>query len=73
MTENPFEHDTQEDALIKKMYGIEPEMSLLSVNFATKENGYLNEHDQGAEEVKRWRKGFLEKTTRILKNLKTMY
>lgn len=51
MTENPFEHDTQEDALIKKMYGIEPEMSLLSVNFATKENGYLNEHDQRDEVV----------------------
>lgn len=33
------------------MYGIEPEMSLLSVNFATKENGYLNDHDQRDEVV----------------------
>ncbi|KYD09099.1 hypothetical protein MXL46_06005 [Heyndrickxia sporothermodurans] len=51
MAKNPFEHDKQEDALIKKMYGIEPEMSLLSVNFATKENGYLNDHDQRDEVV----------------------
>lgn len=51
MTLNPYEHDKQEEALIKKMYGIDPDMSLLSVNFATKENDYLNEHDSEDEEV----------------------
>ncbi|MGG1679430.1 hypothetical protein ACIFOT_27470 [Neobacillus sp. NRS-1170] len=30
----------------KGLYGIDPEMSLLSVNFATGENSYLNEHYQ---------------------------
>jgi hypothetical protein len=30
----------------KGLYGLEPEMSLLSVNFATTENPYLNEHYQ---------------------------
>lgn len=28
------------------LYGIDPEQSLLSVNFATTENPYLNEHYQ---------------------------
>jgi hypothetical protein len=28
------------------LYGLDPEMSLLSVNFATTENPYLNEHHQ---------------------------
>jgi hypothetical protein len=30
----------------KGFYGLDPEMSLLSVNFATTENPYLNEHYQ---------------------------
>lgn len=30
----------------KGLYGLDPEMSLLSVNFATTENAYLNEHYQ---------------------------
>jgi hypothetical protein len=30
----------------KGLYGLDPEMSLLSVNFATTENPYLNEHYQ---------------------------
>ncbi|WP_162987326.1 hypothetical protein [Metabacillus litoralis] len=31
---------------LKGYYGMDPEMSLLSVNFATTENPYLNEHYQ---------------------------
>jgi hypothetical protein len=31
---------------VKDLYGIEPESSLQSVNFATTENPYLNEHYQ---------------------------
>ena len=34
------------DQLEKGLYGLEPDMSLLSVNFATTENPYLNEHYQ---------------------------
>jgi hypothetical protein len=30
----------------KGLYGLDPEMSLLSVHFATTENSYLNEHYQ---------------------------
>jgi hypothetical protein len=30
----------------KGFYGLDPEMSLLSVHFATTENPYLNEHYQ---------------------------
>jgi hypothetical protein len=30
----------------KGLYGLDSEMSLLSVNFATTENPYLNEHHQ---------------------------
>lgn len=30
----------------KGLYGLDPEMSLLSVSFATTENPYLNEHFQ---------------------------
>jgi hypothetical protein len=30
----------------KGLYGLDPEMSLLSVSFATTENPYLNEHYQ---------------------------
>ncbi|MFB3168140.1 hypothetical protein P5G62_013565 [Neobacillus sp. 179-C4.2 HS] len=31
---------------LKGLYGLDPEMSLLSVSFATTENPYLNEHYQ---------------------------
>ena len=34
------------DPLLKGLNGLEPEMSLLSVNFATTENPLLNEHYQ---------------------------
>lgn len=34
------------DKEFKGLYGIDPEMSLLSVNFATGENPYLNDHYQ---------------------------
>jgi hypothetical protein len=36
----------------KGLYGLDPETSLLSVNFAPKENPYLNEHYNGGEEDK---------------------
>jgi hypothetical protein len=34
------------DDQLKGYYGMDPEQSLLSVNFATTENPYLNEHYQ---------------------------
>jgi hypothetical protein len=34
------------DDIFRDLYGIDPEDSLLSVNFATTENSYLNEHYQ---------------------------
>ncbi|GIN39498.1 hypothetical protein [Heyndrickxia oleronia] len=34
----------------KELYGLEPEMSLQNVNFASRENSYLNEHYQENEE-----------------------
>jgi hypothetical protein len=37
------------ERLKKGLYGLDPETSLLSVNFATKENPYLNEHYNGGE------------------------
>lgn len=44
MKEKQFDGDEIERKLIKRLYGVDPEMSLLSVNFATTENEYLNEH-----------------------------
>jgi hypothetical protein len=41
-----FESGETTDQLYKGLYGMEPEMSLLSVNFATTENPFLNEHYQ---------------------------
>jgi hypothetical protein len=35
----------------KGFYGLDPEMSLLSVNFATTENPYLNEHSPGISDI----------------------
>jgi hypothetical protein len=35
----------------KGFYGLDPEMSLLSVNFATTENPYLNEHSPGISDL----------------------
>lgn len=37
----------KEEDQFKDMYGLDPEESLLSVNFATTENPHLNEHYQG--------------------------
>jgi hypothetical protein len=43
-------HQTQSEEMggkkLKGLNGLDPEMSLLSVNFATTENPYLNEHTQ---------------------------
>ena len=41
-----FQSGETTDQLYKGLYGMEPEMSLLSVNFATTENPFLNEHYQ---------------------------
>lgn len=41
-----FQSGDELDKLAKGLYGIDPEMSLLSVNFATTENPLLNEHYQ---------------------------
>lgn len=46
MKEKQLENDDQKDTFIKTLYGIDPEMSLLSVDFATTENLYLNEDEQ---------------------------
>jgi hypothetical protein len=39
-----FQSGEQVDKKRKGYYGVEPDESLLSVNFATTENTYLNEH-----------------------------
>lgn len=44
--EPQFQSGEEMDKLAKGLYGIDPEMSLLSVSFATTENPYLNEHYQ---------------------------
>ncbi|WP_172799247.1 hypothetical protein [Bacillus sp. FJAT-29814] len=41
-----FQSGEDLEELAKGYYGLEPEMSLLSVSFATTENPYLNEHYQ---------------------------
>ncbi|MCQ6278924.1 hypothetical protein [Bacillus sp. EB600] len=41
-----FQSGEMVDKLAKGLYGLNPEMSLLSVNFAPDENKYLNEHYQ---------------------------
>lgn len=44
--ENEFVTDDNEgkSKSVKGLIGLEPKMSLLSVNFAPNENSYLNEH-----------------------------
>ena len=44
--EPQFQSGEEVNKVQKGLYGLEPEMSLLSVNFATTENPYLNEHYQ---------------------------
>jgi hypothetical protein len=44
--EPQFQSDRNADKDIKGLYGLDPNMSLLTVNFATTENPYLNEHYQ---------------------------
>ncbi|MCH6265979.1 hypothetical protein [Neobacillus citreus] len=44
--EPQFQSGEAEDKSDKGLYGLDPEMSLLSVNFATTENPFLNEHYQ---------------------------
>jgi hypothetical protein len=44
--EPQFKSEENVDKLWKGLYGLDPEMSLLSVSFATTENPYLNEHYQ---------------------------
>jgi hypothetical protein len=50
--EPQFKSGESVDKLKRGLYGIDPEVSLLSVNFAPKENPYLNEHYNGGEEEK---------------------
>jgi hypothetical protein len=44
--EPQFKSGKNVDKLWKGLYGLDPEMSLLSVSFASTENPYLNEHSQ---------------------------
>lgn len=44
--ESQFQSNEMVDKTFKRLNGLDPEMSLLSVNFATTENPYLNEHYQ---------------------------
>jgi hypothetical protein len=44
--EPQFQSGKKVDKVSKGLYGLDPEMSLLSVSFATTENPYLNEHYQ---------------------------
>jgi hypothetical protein len=37
------------DKAVKGLYGLEPDMSLQSVNFAPNENPFLNEHGEEVE------------------------
>ncbi|MHC0036273.1 hypothetical protein [Pseudoneobacillus sp. C159] len=45
-----FQSGEEISRLEKGLYGLDPETSLLSVNFATEENSYLNEHYNGGED-----------------------
>ncbi|WP_442595708.1 hypothetical protein [Neobacillus sp. D3-1R] len=42
--EPQFQSGENVDKDLKGLYGLDPETSLLSVNYATTENPYLNEH-----------------------------
>jgi hypothetical protein len=44
--EPQFQSGKNIDKTFKGLFGLDPEMSLLSVNFANTENPYLNEHYQ---------------------------
>ncbi|WP_462411159.1 hypothetical protein [Neobacillus sp. Marseille-QA0830] len=44
--EPQFQSGHSADKMEKGLYGLDPEMSLLSVSFASTENPYLNEHYQ---------------------------
>jgi hypothetical protein len=44
--EPQFQSGESVDKMRKGLYGLDPETSLLSVNFAPGENAYLNEHYQ---------------------------
>lgn len=44
--EPQFQSGKQVNKAAKGLYGLDPETSLLSVQFATTENPYLNEHYQ---------------------------
>ncbi len=44
--EPQFQSGEKVNKRLKGLYGLDPEMSLLSVNFATTENPFLNEHYQ---------------------------
>jgi hypothetical protein len=48
-----FQSGEMTNKLDKGLYGLDPEMSLLSVNFATTENPYLNEHYQNDSKDKK--------------------
>lgn len=48
-TEQQVKCGESEEKSIKTLNGLEPEMSLLSVNFAPNENSLLNEHCEGAD------------------------
>jgi hypothetical protein len=53
MKENEVKTQFQNDKsnkLFKDLYGLEPEMSLLSVNFAPPENPLLNENYLGSDD-----------------------
>jgi hypothetical protein len=50
-TEPQFQSGENVNRKEKGLYGLDPETSLLSVNFATKENPYLNEHYNGGESL----------------------
>ncbi|MCQ6274880.1 hypothetical protein JMM81_07870 [Bacillus sp. V3B] len=44
--EPQFQSGEKVNKTLKGLYGLDPEMSLLSVHFATTENPFLNEHYQ---------------------------
>jgi hypothetical protein len=48
--EPQFQSGELVDQKKKGPYGLDPETSLLSVNFSPKENSYLNEHYNGGED-----------------------
>lgn len=49
--EPQFQSGELVDQKEKGLYGLDPETSLLSVNFSTEENSYLNEHYNGGKNL----------------------